>query len=97
MVCTNLSIDVCLPHSVFVCVLPHLLGNSVACRLTTPLQTYPDFRPQALSIDYINKETASVLLKLSNFAIKCLPGYLVAEHQILLLSDGQKPVTLTNP
>lgn len=58
----------------------------------------PDIsRPQALSIDYINKETSSVLLRLSNFAIKCLPDYLVAEHQILLLSDGQKPVTLTNP
>lgn len=60
-----------------------------------PLQPYSGLRPWAHSIDYSNKETTSVLLKLSNFAIKCLPGYLIAEHQILLLSESQKPITLT--
>ncbi len=76
---------------------PALLASSVVYRLTTPLQTNSGLRLRALSIDYSNKETTSVLLKLSNFAIKCLPGYLVAEHQILLFSDSQKPVTLTTP
>lgn len=56
-----------------------------------------DLRSLAFSSDYSNRETTSVSLKLSNFAIKCLPGYLVAEHQILLFSDSQKPVTSTTP
>lgn len=62
-----------------------------------PLQTHPDLSAGAVGTDYSNKETASVSLKPSNFAIKRLPDYLVAEHQILLHSDGQKPVTSTNP
>lgn len=56
-------------------------------------QTYPELRP----VDYIIKETTSVSLKLSNFAIKRLPGCLEAEHQILLRSAGQMAVTLTEP
>ena len=92
MVRMNFSTDIYLLHSGFVCVLAHLFTSSVtAYTWTNP----PPVRPQALSIDYSNTETTSVLLKLSNFAIKCLPGYLVAEHQILLLSDSQKPITLT--
>lgn len=62
-----------------------------------PLQTHPDLSAGAVGTDYSNKETASVSLKPSNFAIKRLPDYLVAEHQIPLHSDGQRPVTSTNP
>lgn len=62
-----------------------------------PLQTHPDLSAGAVGTDYSNKETTSVSLKPSNFAIKRLPDYLVAEHQIPLHSDGQKPVTSTNP
>lgn len=83
----------------FFCAVVSCTPVSQQCCLQTdnPPLDLSDLRPRALSIDYSNKETPSVLLKLSNFAIKCLPGYLVAEHQILLLSDSQKAYHLDNP
>lgn len=54
-------------------------------------QTHPDLRAGTVCTDYSNKETASVLLQQSNFAINCLPGCLVAERQIPLHSGAQKP------
>jgi len=76
--------------------------SAFLCVVATPvsqqcwLQTWQTLlRSQNLSVDYSNTKATSVLLKLSRFAIKSLAGYSVAGHQILLLSQSQKPVTLT--